>query len=737
MAQKEIKFKITVEGKELEITSDQLEKLNKEAKSARDELDKVGEAVTEVGDAAVESSEEVKSLGEQIGKVEDKMGELILAGKQNTKEFKDLQQESRKLKSAQEEMQIASQRTLDTFAAMPGPIGLIGKTFKDLSTTAKLARTGLQSMGLGFDTLKKSLVSSGVGAIVILFGLLATAVIKALGSFKPLQSAMDRFKVLFEVLGKVIEPVVDLIGTALVKALDLLAYGLAFVTGSLDEYNKALADQAAADKAIKANEKLKREFELTGDKLSEVEQKITQAKIAAADKRKEINEDEKLSEAEKARYIKLVNERLARDIQKINDENAQKQKEAEDKKKEERKKAYEEYQAREKDFQGRLLTLQNEYALLSISDDFEKQRVTLEQQKTAFEKEVSELKVTQAKKKQLLDQYNANYLLKVQEIEDKKTEYEKTKEKEKQDILKQIKEAEINTEAELRQKALDDTAEFYDKAIALAEQYGVDTFELEKSKLEKLAELNQKFIDEDKKAKEDADQAERDALAANVEYRQSINLAIADAAMNLASVLQSVAGENKALLKTAIIIEKAASIAQIVAQTAIANAKAVALAPQFGGQPWVTINTISAGISIAGVIAAAAKGLSEIGSGGSGGSNGGGAPQGQNLGRNYEKGGLIGGRRHAQGGTLIEAEAGEAILNRNSVAMFGPLLSKMNQMGGGVSFSSNVSQPSYDNPKTSNYGQSTEGSIIKTYVVEQDLTTAQQRQARLKDLSVL
>jgi len=51
-----------------------------------------------------------------------------------------------------------------------------------------------------------------------------------------------------------------------------------------------------------------------------------------------------------------------------------------------------------------------------------------------------------------------------------------------------------------------------------------------------------------------------------------------------------------------------------------------------------------------------------------------------------ERGMLIGGLPHSMGGTMIEAERGEAIINKNSVAKFRPLLSSINQMGGGVGF---------------------------------------------------
>lgn len=118
-------------------------------------------------------------------------------------------------------------------------------------------------------------------------------------------------------------------------------------------------------------------------------------------------------------------------------------------------------------------------------------------------------------------------------------------------------------------------------------------------------------------------------------------------------------------------------------------------------------------------------------------SGGGAAPTGsaKSLGRNYGSGGVIDGPRHAEGGTLINAEGGEAVMTRGAVTMFGPLLSKMNQAGGGTPFmelggispvsSVETTQSTLTNP------------VIKTFVVESDLTTAQHKQARLKNLSTL
>tara|TARA_R100001594_G_scaffold17745_1_gene35874 strand:- start:179 stop:2167 length:1989 start_codon:yes stop_codon:yes gene_type:complete len=71
---------------------------------------------------------------------------------------------------------------------------------------------------------------------------------------------------------------------------------------------------------------------------------------------------------------------------------------------------------------------------------------------------------------------------------------------------------------------------------------------------------------------------------------------------------------------------------------------------------------------------------------GSGGSEGGGsAPI-----LSFEQGGYVGGNRHSQGGTIIEAERGEFVMSRNAVDSIGlETLNQMNQ-GGGVSGNINV-----------------------------------------------
>ena len=106
---------------------------------------------------------------------------------------------------------------------------------------------------------------------------------------------------------------------------------------------------------------------------------------------------------------------------------------------------------------------------------------------------------------------------------------------------------------------------------------------------------------------------EREVIAQQeVEVQQEKTLAFIDLAGQLGSFLQQVAGDNKSVAIAGVVIERIAAIAQIIANTAIANAKAVAAFPLTGGLPFTAINTISAGLSIASTVAAGVKAVNEI-----------------------------------------------------------------------------------------------------------------------------
>lgn len=108
-----------------------------------------------------------------------------------------------------------------------------------------------------------------------------------------------------------------------------------------------------------------------------------------------------------------------------------------------------------------------------------------------------------------------------------------------------------------------------------------------------------------------------DAELASFVQTKEIEQAKLGVLQNGLSVLKGVTEGNLKLQKAIIVAEAAASIGQIIMNTQIANAKAIAASPLSAGLPWVGINSANAAIGIASTIASSKKALSAIGKGGS------------------------------------------------------------------------------------------------------------------------
>jgi hypothetical protein len=197
--------------------------------------------------------------------------------------------------------------------------------------------------------------------------------------------------------------------------------------------------------------------------------------------------------------------------------------------------------------------------------------------------------------------------------------------KELSDLKKTLRDAEAVSEQEKRELELIKIQEHYDNLIAKANEKNIKTDELEtardEAKLLKQEEFDAKDLAAKTKKQED-EQALRqktiNELLAEKEAKAEIQLATIGVAEKGIAIGKQLAGKNKAVQKALLIAENAAGIAKILINTGVANAKAVATSPITGGQPWVAINSISAGLGIAGSIAATAKGLSALGGGSAG-----------------------------------------------------------------------------------------------------------------------
>jgi hypothetical protein len=442
-----------------------------------------------------------------------------------------------------------------------------------------------------------------------------------------------------------------------------------------------------------------------------------------------------------------------------------------------------------------LLDLQQENAVLALKNERDRQDQELKNQKKDEENKINALLISQEKKNMLLAQVTTKFNAKQADLNKKRQDDDLKEQAEYlvklEDIrIKAITNQQEREKAEL-QKGYNDTKTDLDKALEdkkiSQEQYNTAILNLNAALAAGI-----KKIDDDKNKQDQDDRLKKlddelkflqikgEALMQGTKAFYENQRAILKASEERELADTTLTEEQKTLIKEKYVQarkklaeQEFAANAQVVSQTLDAVAKlsgaiassydeeaktskdafekrkklqvATALMSAASGviqiltQPstlpspfdWIVKGINAAALAVTTGVQISNIKKTQFGGGGDSGTGGG-----QNLGRNYEEGGLIGGKRHAQGGTMIEAEAGEAIMTRGAVTMFAPMLSMMNQMGGGTSFGNQLfirpDAAAVEKPQ-----QAQEPIIMKTYVVSSELTTESEKQARLKDLSTL
>jgi hypothetical protein len=171
-------------------------------------------------------------------------------------------------------------------------------------------------------------------------------------------------------------------------------------------------------------------------------------------------------------------------------------------------------------------------------------------------------------------------------------------------------------------------------------------------------------------AAEAAKQKEIEIAQAEADAKAAIQTAVLDNVAGGLGLLKQLGEKNKGIQKAAIIAENAVGIARIILNTQAANAKSVAASPLTGGQPWVTINTISGVLGVANSLLATKKALSALGGGSAGsapstGNGGGGGASGAAAGPNFNVVGNSGVNQIAQ--TLGAQQPVQAYVVANNV----------------------------------------------------------------------
>lgn len=157
--------------------------------------------------------------------------------------------------------------------------------------------------------------------------------------------------------------------------------------------------------------------------------------------------------------------------------------------------------------------------------------------------------------------------------------------------------------------------------------------------------------------------------------------------------------------------ERVAALFSIAISTATGIMQAVAAFPLTGGLPWSAVVAALGAVEIAAVLA-------------------------QPLPK-AARGGLVTGPSHARGGAVIEAEGGEAIMTKRAVSMFGPILSALNELGGGVPFAGPLGDGGYSIRSGSNQRGATADEVaqalkgVTIYTTVEDINRGQDQYAKI------
>jgi hypothetical protein len=293
-------------------------------------------------------------------------------------------------------------------------------------------------------------------------------------------------------------------------------------------------------------------------------------------------------------------------------------------------------------------------------------------------------------------------------LKDEKDAFDKRTEDEYQTSIDLMNLQDVGFEDDLSKKLA-----HYQHLKTIQEDYGKETINID-------TQIAETKIDIDKKAAED-----KIAIAeAELEMKRVVADKTIQVAGQAGQLLQDIAGKSKGVAIGGIIVEKAASIAGIISNTAQANAQFLAnpvSAATLGTAAIspIALNNISAGISIASILAQSAKSISEINGAKSSDTAGGG---GGSTPSKFATGGLVQGMGTSTSDSIMaNLSNGESVINAKSTAMFGNLLSNINQMGGGVSFGN----------------QNQTNPIFKTYVVASEMTSQIEANLKLKQIARL
>lgn len=619
-------IKIQVNGQDKVLSS--MGEVRKELKAAQFDVLKFSEQFGATSKEATEAAKRVAQLKDAVGDAKD----LVAAFNPDAK-FKALAG--------------SVQGVAGGFAAVQGALGLVGAESENVQKTllkvqsALALSEGLNSVmaakdafvNLGaviksgvtnaFGSLRSAIISTGIGALAIGVGLLIANFDKVKAAVLNLFPGLSKLSSFF---GGLIQSVTDFVGVTseAERALANLEKQTKRGNEGIEARIKVLTAQGGKEKEIYQLSKQQGENELT----------FLRAKLKEKGK---LSDDE----LKKFRDLKVGQQVLDAQEKKRQDDDAKeaakKGAEAGKAASDKQKQLNAEKLAAEKEARDRINQLIGESAVAGVQNEYEAKKLAIKNQLEREIKDVNDNEKIKAETKTALivaltNKANAEVAAVNKDAADKaKAEKEKTDKDEKEALLKLQED-----DRKIRQVGLQDKIDIINKENAkieldfeqdlerLAEKrqilYEQELVELENTELTEgqKTEIKKKYADARAEVTNQEVATEKAAQQAKID----LNNRYLELAGQFGGALQQIAGKNKALAIAGVVVEQAASIGRIISNTAVANAKSVAASPLTAGQPFVAINTISAGLSIASSVAAGLKAVQQINSAQPGGGGG-------------------------------------------------------------------------------------------------------------------
>jgi len=535
-----------------------------------------------------------KTLEKQAGVTDKALNARVKTNKEIEKTTNKIQREERAIKDITKERQknnkIIQQSTKQT-ADYSGVIGILDRQTGGLISGITGITGSIGKATGGFKLLRVAIIGTGIGALVI-------AITSLTAAFTSSEEGQNKFRKFFTQISVIIGNVTDILS-------DFGNVIISVFTGNFKEAGKALKD--VTDGIKNFGEETKKEMQVAGEladkraKADKLERKLLIDRAEATRKFNELRE--KAADKENV----SIEDRIAalKEAGRIEEEITLKEIEAARLRFEAKKQQNELSNSTKEDLdeQARL-----EARLIELEASRLKKQKTLTAEITTNLREAeSERKSKEAEKKAEQKEADAKEL----EAEKQLTE-----------LKKQIRDAEANTEDEKRALELIKIDEQFAALIEKAKANGLATQELEDAQRQAKIDKQKQFDEIDEKREKEHQDKITEIKNIEIQTEQQIQQAKLALASQFGNLLTQIAGKNKTAAIAGVLIQKASSIGQIIANTGIANAKAVAASPLSAGQPFVTINSISAGLSVASTLAQAQKAIQQIKGAGPGSTSG-------------------------------------------------------------------------------------------------------------------